>query len=226
MPFDRRLQIALLACALGLTSACQRAHPSETSVRPVVAAGVLTAPSPDQIVRTRAPRDEIAVLNGKVKFSAVLSAPNDIVRGQVQAKRADEWKTVVLGIGRMNNWVGYTRQIDVNGKIEIGLADGLVLFSAPLKNHKLLNVVNHLDQDRQPILISGAVSGSFLDATRLSNDPNFPTCFESRIGSGGCQVDLTNISPLPAQASASNQVSGHSAPLLHVHLDAMGRGAE
>lgn len=197
MPFDRRLGPALLACALGATSACQRVQPSETSARPVVAASAQTSPSPEQIVRTRAPRDEIAVLNGKVKFSDAVSAPNGVVTGQTQAKKADEWKKVVLGIGRINNWVGYTKQIDVSGRIEISLSDGLVLFSDPPKDPKLLGIVNSLDTNNQPVLISGAVSGSFLDATKLSDDPKFPTCFESRVGPGGCQIDLTSISPLP-----------------------------
>jgi len=197
MPFNRRFGSALLACALGATSACQRAHPSETSARPVVAASAQTSPSPDQIVRARAPRDEIAVLNGKDKFSDVVSAPNAVARGEVQAKKAIEWKKVVLGIGRINNWIGYTKQVDVNGRIEIRLASGLLLFSTPPKKSKLISIVENLEDNQQAVRISGSVSESFLDATRLSDDPNFPTCFESRIGPGGCQIDLTSISPLP-----------------------------
>jgi hypothetical protein len=196
MPFNRRLGPALLACALGVTSACHRSHPSKIPAKPVVAASAPTPSSPDQIVRTRAPQSEIAVLNGKVNFSDLVSTPNDVMKDQAQSKKANEWKKVVLRIGRFDKWIGYTKHIDVSGRIEIGLSNGILLFADPPKGSRLLSVVENLDENRQPVLISGAISRSFLDATRLSDDPNFPTCFESRIGPAGCQIDLTSISPV------------------------------
>jgi len=196
MPFNRRLGPAVLACALGLTSACHSSHPSKTLATPVVASSAPTPLSPDQIVRTRAPQDEIAVINGKVNFSDIASTPNDAMRVQTQSKKANEWKKVVLSIGKFNKWVGYTKQIDASGRIEINLSNGILLFADPPKGSKLLSVVESLDDNGQPVLISGKLARSFLDATRLSDDPNFPTCFESRIGPAGCQIDLTSISPV------------------------------
>ena len=196
MPFNRRLGPPLLACALGVASACHPSPPSEPSAKPKVAASAPTPASPDQIVRLRAPADEIAVLDGKIRFSSVVSAPNGVVRGQVQARKAREWKKVVLGIGQFHNWVGYIKMIDVNGRVEINLSDGLVVFADAPKDARLRGVIENLNDVHQPVLISGKLSQSFLDAARLSDDPNVPTCFEGRVSLACCQIDLTNISPL------------------------------
>ncbi len=197
MQISRRLGLALLACTLVATSACGRAPPSETSAEPAAVAADAAAPSPDQIVRTRAPRDEITLLIGKSDFSKTVSAPNAGLKRQAQAKKAAEWKSIVLGVGQFQDWVGYTKAIYISGRIEVSLSDGIILFADVPKNSRLRGVVDALREDSQLVLISGKISQSFLEAAKISADTNSPTCFENHFGQNGCQIDLTNISPLP-----------------------------
>ncbi len=198
MLFDRRIGFVLLACVLGATSGCQRASPSVASAGPPVAAAAKPPASPDDIVRTRAPSGEIAFLNGDRDFKtgADADAANVPANAEAQAARAAAWKKIVLGIGAIKDWVGYTKSIDGTGRIEIVLSDGLVVFAWIPKQSRLFGVVESLSESNQPVVISGRISPSFLGAAAVSDDAKYPTCFENRFGPSGCEIELTSIAPL------------------------------
>ena len=190
MSATRRLLIALLACALGGACACDRTPTFPAPSKPSASAAP-APPSPDAMVRARAPGDEIAFLNGKLEFSKVDPAP-----GQTQADKAAVWKKIVLGVGAFKNWVGYTKAIDGEGRIEIVLSDGLILFTGMPKDLRFFNIIESLNENSQLVVISGRISPSFLGASEVSDDPKFPTCFENRFRLTGCEIELTSIAPL------------------------------
>jgi len=192
MLFDRRLGFVLLCCALSTTSACHRASQVAASAKlPVASPASL---SPDDIVRARAPSDEIIVLNGKRDFTgAAQDAP---VADRAQVEKAVAWKKIVLGVGQFHDWAAYTRAIDGMGRIEVVLSDGLVFYAGVPKDSRLFGVIESLSENSQPVVISGRISPSFLGAAEVSDDPKHPTCFENRFGPPVCEIELTNIAPL------------------------------
>ena len=197
MPFNRRLEFALLVCALGALSACDREAPFAEPKKPAVASTTPPPLSPDESVRARAPGDEIAFLNGKLDFAKAATAPDVAATGHVQADKAAGWKKIVLGVGQFKDWVGYTKAIDGKGRIEIILSDGLIVFTGAPKDARLFNAVEKLSENNQLVVISGRFSPSFLGAAEVSDDPKFPTCFENRFGLTGCEIELTSIAPIP-----------------------------
>jgi hypothetical protein len=196
MSIHCRLGLALLACALGAASACHRTAEVGAPGRAAVAAAAAQL-SPDEIVRKRAPADEIALLDGKLAFAPAADGPALPATGLAQAAKAAAWKRIVTGVGAFDHWVGYTKAIDPAGRIEVFLSDGLVVFAVAPKASPLFGEIESLSQNSQMVVLSGRISPSFVEATAVSDDPNYPTCFENRYGPSGCEIELTDIAPLP-----------------------------
>lgn len=187
---------AIILCA-GLSGCEQPAPPNEQAADSVASSPV--TPKPEDIINANTPKAELDLGTAHAAFQADVDAPNNIVRDEIQDKKAKVWKEAVLHIGKMENWSGSVYDIRDDGRITLDLPNGLRVWADVPANGKLYNVIRTLsDKTKQPVYFSGRLNQTNIDSTESSNDSNFPTCFEDAMGISGCEIDIDSIQPIQA----------------------------